>query len=224
MLKTLDVQRRDFFLDPSLALYLPLHELDGKSFTSKDAYGRDCAFASPNWVFNGHSFDGANFIDVGMQDFASKQGSILAWAKQDTQLDDKLFVGRNTAGTDVGELVMLLRSSGFGSKAVLQIVDSTPARSVCRSDDILLANTWYFIAAIWNVDDINILYIDGKPQNVTTAIGRALPAHASLSINIGGNANAGSFVGDIGDVMIYNRALNVLEIQAIYLKTKWRYQ
>ena len=50
----------DFIFDPSLVLYLPLYELDGASFMSKDAYGHLCTVTGATWTPRGRSFDGTD--------------------------------------------------------------------------------------------------------------------------------------------------------------------
>ena len=48
----------DFIFDPSMVLYLPLYELDGASFMSKDAYGHLCTVTGALWTSQGRDFDG----------------------------------------------------------------------------------------------------------------------------------------------------------------------
>ena len=52
--------KSDFIFDPSLALYLPLYELDGASFVSRDAYGYLCTITGASWKLRGYKFDGVD--------------------------------------------------------------------------------------------------------------------------------------------------------------------
>ena len=51
--------------DPSLVLDLPLYELDGASFMSKDTYGHLCTVTNTLWRLDGRHFAGADFINCG---------------------------------------------------------------------------------------------------------------------------------------------------------------
>ena len=50
----------NFVFDPSLVLYLPLYEMDGASFASRDAYGHRCTVTGALWRPNGRYFDAVN--------------------------------------------------------------------------------------------------------------------------------------------------------------------
>ena len=50
----------NFIFDPSLVLYLPLYQLDGASFVSKDAHGHLCSVTGALWRPNGRWFDGTD--------------------------------------------------------------------------------------------------------------------------------------------------------------------
>ena len=47
----------DFIYDPYLVLYLPLYQLDGSSFASRDAYGNPGTVAGALWRPQGRFFD-----------------------------------------------------------------------------------------------------------------------------------------------------------------------
>jgi hypothetical protein len=48
----------NFVYDPSLVFHLPLYELDGDSFISKDACGHLCTVTGAVWTPRGSDFDG----------------------------------------------------------------------------------------------------------------------------------------------------------------------
>ena len=54
--------RQGWELDPSLRLYLPLYELDGQSFRSRDAYGHLCTVTGAKRGFNWWEFDGVDDV------------------------------------------------------------------------------------------------------------------------------------------------------------------
>jgi len=49
--------KRDFIFDPSLVLYLPLYQLDGWAFMSRDAYGHLCSVTGAKWTPQGRDLD-----------------------------------------------------------------------------------------------------------------------------------------------------------------------
>src|SRR3972149_6505876 len=58
--------RRKFQYDPSCVLYLPLYELDGASFASRDAYGHLCTVTGATWGLQGRTFNGtSDWINCG---------------------------------------------------------------------------------------------------------------------------------------------------------------
>jgi hypothetical protein len=58
-MKVLDYER-DFILDPSLALYLPLWKKDGSVIASEDRHGHSCTVTGPVWRPQGRAFDGTD--------------------------------------------------------------------------------------------------------------------------------------------------------------------
>lgn len=75
MLKSLDVQR-EFILDPSLALYLPLYKLDGAKIMSQDAYGQLFTVTGALWQPDGRLFDGSDDM---------LRYAVSNWRKGDTE-------------------------------------------------------------------------------------------------------------------------------------------
>src|SRR3990172_13167350 len=51
-----------FIYDPSLVFYVPLYELDGTTFQSKDAYGHLCTVTGALWRPQGRDFDGTDDV------------------------------------------------------------------------------------------------------------------------------------------------------------------
>ena len=62
--------KRRFKLDPSLVLYLPLYELDGSSFRSRDAYGHLATVTGALWTPQGRTLMGQmTKLTAGLQAF-----------------------------------------------------------------------------------------------------------------------------------------------------------
>lgn len=76
------------FCDPYLKLYLPLYELDGSSFMSKDAYGHLCTVTGALWRPNGRWFDKtSDIITCGNIGTAR---TLCFWFKPDTTTESIL--------------------------------------------------------------------------------------------------------------------------------------
>lgn len=75
------VKQQNSYLDPTLVLYLPFHQLDGTSFMSKDKHGHLCSVTGALWTPRGRSFDGVDDQIVGsVLPFDTYPGmTILAW-------------------------------------------------------------------------------------------------------------------------------------------------
>jgi len=209
----------DFIFDPGLVLYLPLYELNGNSFMSKDAYGHLCTVAGASWRPDGLYFDGVDdVVTITVPDFTFTACSILVWAKvpvhdsahfrdaigwqwdedpyglglyfrQDT--DEYNLIFRNTAGTNVAT-----------------------ARAYTP-------DTWTFISKTWDgttaYDGVNGVNYDGQ------ALGGSITPGTTCYLGRRHGAATEDMEGTIGEIIVYNRFLTLQEIQRIYQATKWRY-
>jgi hypothetical protein len=82
-----------------------------------------------------------------------------------------------------------------------------------NSNMLPMINTWYSVIGTYNNNSMDI-YLNGQLVN-------SLNNYLSLKSNyepliIGNSMNGKSFIGDIDDIRIYNRALNNSEIQQLY--------
>jgi len=212
----------DFIFDPSLVLYLPLYELDGASFTSRDVDGHLCTVTGAVWRPNGHYFDGSddevncgNNVSLDITDAIT----IEAWIDP-SNLNDRTIVGKmeSVAGgrqyafqVDTNHLRLLLRNSADTGWLTLE-----------DSISVLQTDVWHSWAAAWDGQALKY-YLDGEADGSFSASGTLLSTNTNLRLgrNQGGSAY---FNGLVGEVRIYNRALTPQEIQHNYLATKWRYR
>ncbi len=226
----------DFTFDPSLVLYLPLSELDGGSFRSRDAYGHLCTVTGASWRPDGMYFDGTDDnVDItnALSALASNtEGTILIWfspVDASPTPDNKIIA---FGDSDSQEFIYLsLKTTSIlesackvgGASRWLLVMDSA-----AFSD-----KNFYFIGLVQDSTQAKI-YVDGIPPSQTFEIITDKTAWFSDATGIdngfigklsySGNPSQGPFNGTIGDVLIYNRALPPQEIQNIYLTTRWRYQ
>lgn len=201
MQATLDkkLASQDWVLDPSLVLYLPLHQLDGSSFMSKDKHGHLCAVTGALWRPNGHYFDGSDdYIDCGDSSALTiTSGTIEVWAYRQNKAGGNnhwLVAGYNGGG---GYVYWTGGADTLAASAGTIHVNGNGASSATEE-------RWQHIA----VSGIAL-----------TAITNSLKV-GTRHILLAGNY----FEGYIGEVRIYNRALTPLEIQHNYQATKWRYR
>lgn len=92
----------------------------------------------------------------------------------------------------------------------------------------LSANTWYNFTNVINATQ-NILYINSTAVSTQTKTGTTLISNGYCVLGQeqdsvgGGFATDQELVGDIGQLMLYNRALSAQEVTQNYLATKSRY-
>jgi len=221
------VQPEAFILDPSLVLYLPLYELDGASFMSKDAYGHLCTVTGASWTPRGRSFDGVDdYITVPNHSaltFTSEDFTIIEWIKPalgTAEYQALFFKGDynvggyyfNTHGSN-GGIFLYTCQSGANQVSYYN-----------TGDDLLIADTWAMVG-VTRSGATATWYKNGEAKSWTSAASHIDPATSSEDARIGVNNDiALDYDGLIGEVWVYNRALTALEVQHNYISTRWRYQ
>lgn len=212
----------DFIIDPSLALYLPLHELDGGSFVSKDAYGHACARTGVVWRPHGHYFDGTddriiipNHPALNIPDAIT----VEAWINVTAYAGDNRRIVSKHSGGDY-PMSLLVVSNG----AVQFEITSGANQPYSRSAAPVSLNTWYHLCGLY--DGFNTRLFVNLVEALAYDQASGTIDQTSQDINIGRRVttNDDYYNGLIGEVRIYRRALNFLEIQHNYLATNWRYQ
>lgn len=207
----------NFIFDRSLVLYLPLYELDGASFMSRDAYGHSCNVIGASWRPYGREFDGTDdYLDFPNK-LPTQYNTITftAWIRHSWQAGDSSeYVVSSEAKTVSQGLVLALRSFTDGMylnrKAANQPLYNLPS-----------ANEWVHITV--TAIDFNTapkLYYNVLLQTNNGGSNYGTPDNERIGTRSAGD----NFKGDIGEVWIYNRVLTLLEIQHNYLATKWRYR
>lgn len=219
-----------FFLDPSLVLYLPLHELDGASFMSKDAYGHLCTVTGALWIPKGRDFNGINAYLVTLAlaplEFGTGDFTISVWVNLDTVGGAAQGIVRLSYNTGVASDY---RSAGFFEQGGGIYAHSRTATGAERTAaNAIAATTWYRLTLV-RISEVVYGYINAAAMSTTGVVGADFDYSSGGKVYIGAQdddvGGASYFTeGIIGEVSIYNRALTPLEIQHNYLATKWRYQ
>ena len=212
--------KRDFIFDPSLVLYLPLYQLDGSSFASRDAYGHLCTVTGAVWRPNGRYFDGTDdAIDIGNPTALRITGQITieAWVKT----PDNTRTWQGIVGKISGAGARSYAIAFLTNDAEVRISPDGTATVASTHSNVISNDTWYHLVGV--ADGANVtayLNAGGATPAAVTSIFDSI-----TDVRIGKTfAYYNAFQGDIGEVRIYNRALTPLEIQHNYLATKWRYQ
>jgi len=217
----------NFIFDPSLVLYLPLCELDGSSFMSRDAYGHLCTVTGALWRPDGHFFDGSdddvNLGDVSVLNIgAADDISIIAWIHLDTVASSVIITKHLSYAVQGWDF--RVRSGG---KLGFNIRDAAGDNFDLNSLTALLTGQWYHVAGTINRDTLGNCkcYINGQGDTGTPG---------GTLADVGDTTNAADVVlakwtasvfhGTIGEVIVYKRVLTPLEIHHNYLATKWRYK
>jgi len=222
----------DFIFDPYLVLYLPLHELDGASFMSKDAYGHLCTVTGALWRPNGRYFDGSD-DQITIPSVASIDnifdggGTVLAWINAASDGESNLGMILNKAV--LGGWYFHTREESAGNvKLHLQIIASNNRYFKTAANTSI--NTNHFVGVTYDADSASntpIFYRDGNTVAIDASNSPAgtRTTDAGDSLYIGDNSMGNvCFDGYISEVFVYSRVLAPLEIQHIYLATKWRYR
>ena len=206
----------DFIFDPSLVLYLPLYQLDGASFMSRDGYGHLCTVTGALWTPRGRSFDGSDdYIDCGNNESLDITDAITieVWVNLngDSTHREIIFKDYNIIRMRVQDNNKIINYATYGG---------TPGTEEWTS--ILGTTEWYYIAYTYDGSFARI-FLNAQLDMTPVARTGDLSTTAG-ALRIGWYASVANFNGLISEVRIYNRALTPLEIQHNYLATKWRYR
>jgi len=213
----------DFIFDPSLVLYLPLYELDGASFTSRDAYAHLCTAIGAVWKPNGRYFDGADdYIDCGSNgalDFTSEDFTIESWINIDSLAASRTIVCRGSYEVEGYELMV-----PTNGRIYVSTWQSGARQNSYTATSVIGINMWYHI--VWvRQGTSGVAYRNSELIDWESAPTHSHPATSARDFKVGiRDDNGQDFSGFIDEVRVYNRGLSPQEIQRNYLATKWRYR
>ena len=222
----------DFIFDPSLVLYLPLYQMEGASFMSKDAYGHLCTVTGALWRPNGRWFD--KIDDIITVPAVTSLANLFDGGGTIDIIFKIASVGESNAGylwaKNTNTHYLHFRDEAAGN-VKLQFNQMFTGISGWRSSaaDISL-NVTHHLSIEYNnslpTNDPNIL-LDGEAYAVTqVATGTGTRADDSAGVLVLGNspAKTNTTDGTISEMIWWNRSLTLSERLNIYLATKWRYR
>ena len=216
----------DFIFDPSLVIYLPLYELDGTTFKSRDAYGHLCTATGALWRHDGRSFDGDDSINCGDVTSGVSEFLVSFWFKLDSKFEAgvgySLTLLRKAPGTS--NYLQVWLSPGTGSMYVEKRtagVNDYQMRTVDRTT--WEAGVWFNIATYFGSSEQAIL-INGEVSVSDTQTSGTMPSGGDLVVGNSSPVGTDGHQGHIGEVLAYSRTLPLVNISHLYLATKWRYR
>ncbi len=217
----------DFIFDPSLVLYLPLYELDGSSFTSKDAYGHLGTVTGALWRPQGHYFDGTDDkLDCGNPTGLQLTGDITIEAVVKPTTGADMFISSKDGGAgDRGWYFVILAD---GTVRFFVSYDGTKY-SYINSSLTLTSGEWVHVCGVHLGTNL-YMYVDHQDVSDVVSHGGGATSvelvinDSSVNYLIGEKAGVNRYNGLMGEYRAYNRGLNPLEVQHNDLATKWRYR
>jgi hypothetical protein len=210
-----------------LAGYWKFDEGTGSVASDGSGYGNTGTLSGASWTASGKrngalQLDGINarvqIPSSASLASASSQITVAAWVYLTDISNEWITVMERTdSGGEFSDFLMLARAEG---DKPFFLVDwnqngDIDQDEVVWGDIVLAANRWYFLTATYDGVAMRF-YIDGTLRGTQAKSGGTIP-NSGREIWVGGNEYWGEFLkGRIDEVRIYNRALSVAEIQALY--------
>ena len=214
----------NFIFDQSLVLYLPLYELYGSSFMSRDAYGHLCMVTGAVWRPDGRYFDGLDdWISMPYSPVLdlTDRLTIEVWGNQQIQnAGSRGGWFAKSVGEAVNTQFHLACDPDYNAE--FRVVKSSTLYTA-TSDAALTLNEFVHLVGRYDGSEVS-LWINGAKQADTEAVAAPLDGGNGTS-RVGQIFHTAYDLGGIiGELRLYSRALTPLEIQRNYLATKWRYR
>ncbi len=213
--------RRQFVLDPSLELYVPLWKRDGAEFISDDKHGHLCTAIGALWTPSGRAFDGADdYLSVANtvnQILSLTAFSTVTWFKS-ASAAFSYFIGGGEAYYAQGFNTQYL---GNGNVAFYTRTNPAGNDTLNSSASNLKNSGFHMLATVFDSalgSSNKKIYIDGNLDNSSnvsgTLVGYSIYGKPML---IGRRPAAPSdwFAGTLGELQIINRALTAPELRRI---------
>ena len=220
----------DFIFDPSLVFYLPLYQLNGASVMSEDAHGHLCSVTGALWRPNGRYFDGTD--DLIQANTVANNGlfggahTLIAWARLAAWgANREIIAGGRTDVTSEYSMIGYTNADKFVANN--DLAGAPAGNQVLSSKTYANDANWHFLTSVVDADGhINQFVVDGIAEGSDSS--NNLDLSTLNKFYIGQlpwtSANVNPWQGSIGEVWVYQRELTPLEIQNLYLTTKWRYR
>ena len=219
--------------ETELVLYLPLYELNGSSFMSRDAYGHLCTVMGSLWRPQGRYFDGVNdkiVVTTAPSLYPAGGLTLECWFYVDPSLEPMDGNVRHFFDMGAGACGFSLfwddRGGDYGINNVafgtVGTADHDNLYFVSSTENFLSTAGWYHLTGTWDLA-VKRTYLNAKAKATCNFVDTLKSGSSDLYLGMRSNNTVPSLC-TLGEVRIYGRALTPQEIQRNYLATKWRYQ
>lgn len=215
-------------------LYLPFYHSKlsrpaPASFKSLDAWKHGVIVTGALWTPQGRRFNGTTdkIIVPGFHSVLTDLLTLtyLVWVKFDAPYGEinPFLIGKEIAFAPANWLYV----NAANQDVVLDRGFADTNLSANSENGVVVAGTWVNIGATIDSNKLPRIYIDGLEissyVNQRAGVG-ALTTDASARFIVGNSQGLlRALDGQIGEVLVYNRALSEAEIQQAFQATKWRY-
>jgi uncharacterized repeat protein (TIGR02543 family) len=159
------------------------------------------------------TFDGTtDYVDCGDIDIGTGPRTFAAWVKADSTSGVSTIIGKDTGGatTEAGWLYQ-------SSSTILWKLRNPAGSSIRMFTTTLTTGGWHFLVATYDTTDMHV-YFDGVLDDgpLLGAVPDSVPDN-SIPLQIGARGNGTyKFNGTIDNIMIFDRALTIEEIELLY--------
>ena len=227
---------RRYILSTRPVLYIDLSKHAGGQFRSDDGIGHLCTVTEATWRSQGRTFDGVD------DTIAVAEGADTA-LDLTTELTYECWVKPTNGGDTHGRFMSKTSASPYSTRVCLlgkDTDDETNVRWEQSDIGVLNSGTGKMTVDVWNhvvgtfyyeapgdstTRRIHVNGIQIITETVTGAFALPITSTAGGVLWLGTLFTTNqNFLGTIGEVRIYNRALSGIEIMRNYMATKWRYR
>lgn len=187
--------------------------------------GTSCLPTYPGFNFDG-SADYIKVPDHADFDFGTGDFSAHLWIKGAAVAAVQKLIAKESGATDPRWYLVL----DAGGKFYFFVDDGTTFDSISTTTFTSVTDSvWHSLCLVFDRDVGALTYVDGTAQgsvDVSFAdVNLTLNSTHDVYIGCGwsGAAVQNLFAGEIGDVLIYNKALTAADVLDIHNLTKWRY-
>ena len=226
------MRKHHWVYDPFVCLYLPLRELDGASFMSRDHYGHLCTVAGARWTPEGYSYDKVDDVitipdHVAVQNiFDSPGGSLVAWVKANS--DGEGDNGTIYQKVNVQNLLVTNEAPGYVKINFTHAFSGTVGNWITTNAVMKLEKSNLIVVTYDNSNVANVptIYLNGNPValTITTAPVGTRTSDVGGAVAIGNRADTSrTWDGIIHEIRARRgKMLALAEIADIYLADDWR--
>jgi Concanavalin A-like lectin/glucanases superfamily len=164
------------------------------------------------------SFDGTGYVDASDSNLpvGNSSATIAAWINT-TQQGEHYFVSWDSR---IGNCGPVANEIALGVFTDNHLIFESCSGNV-RSSTIVNDGVWHHVVGVWYGSNMAAVYVDGVDVTVNDCSSGCLP---TINIISSGHLNIGQFVqasgynfsGLVDEVQVFNRALSVSEIQAMF--------